>query len=263
MTTMAVEGPPPTERVLEFLRESNAIEGIHKIDYTRDANRAPGTGHWGAFCDMVIRAGAGAPLQGVTLALWQGLVCVEQVGAGHSLDRRFIGRIRGPQNAVDVRVGDYRPPGHAEVPVLMAQWLDTTNRRASASTEDDSQLVEVIADTLQTFEAIHPFADGNGRVGRLVANWMALRHQAALIIFRASERAAYYSAHRSKRAMRLFVAEKIREATLWNGVELGRVAQLINSDLYTIPSGDPLIIQRHELFDAMERWTTEERERGR
>ena len=40
-------------RAVEFLLESNAIEGITNIDYRDSAHRQPGRGHWGALLLML------------------------------------------------------------------------------------------------------------------------------------------------------------------------------------------------------------------
>jgi Fic family protein len=44
------------------------------------------------------------------------------------------------------------------------------------------------------FESIHPFVDGNGRVGRLILNWMLHRTGYPMITIRVSERLEYYEA---------------------------------------------------------------------
>jgi Fic family protein len=259
----AAEHPLATRRALEFLRESDAIEGIGGLDYENPERRAPGRGHWGAYADMVFRAETGSPIGANTLALWQGLICEEQRRHGHPLPEPQVGRLRGPWNPVDVRVGGYIPPGHAAVPGLVAGWVAETNRRADHMVFADSEVVEAIADALQTFEAIHPFADGNGRVGRLAANWMARRLGAALIVFRAAERPAYYSAHRSKRAMRAFIAGKIREAVANESEDVPVLSSTETADRYRMTDGRELIVERHELLEALERWAEEDRARGR
>lgn len=44
------------------------------------------------------------------------------------------------------------------------------------------------------FEHIHPFTDGNGRVGRLILNWMLIKDGYGTILFRNRNRIAYFGA---------------------------------------------------------------------
>lgn len=64
---------------------------------------------------------------------------------------------------IPVRVGDYIPPAFAEIPGLMSNWTKYLN---NPDIETDP-LVRIGVAHYQ-FEAIHPFKDGNGRIGRLV-----------------------------------------------------------------------------------------------
>jgi len=256
--------PPPdvlgTPRTIEFLTESNAIEDIFDIDYAQPQHRIRAQGHWGAYADAVDVAARGAPLAAADICRWQSMICTEQVAFGHSLPDGFIGRLRGPANPVNVRVGAHIAPDYARVPELFDAWLRDTNARAVGRAFADSEIVVAIADTFQTFESLHPFGDGNGRTGRIIAAWMSLRHRTAPIVFRREERQAFYTAHRSKRAMRRFVAGKIREAVIGlDGSVLPVAKRGDSSDLYLRqPEGQSLIVERHELIDAVRRWTEEE-----
>jgi len=82
------------------------------------------------------------------------------------MDQGEAGRYR----TVAVRVGRYVPPPAADVSGLMfelLEWLNTGSR----------ELSPVLSSGIlhYRFEAIHPFADGNGRTGRALALWELYR----------------------------------------------------------------------------------------
>jgi hypothetical protein len=64
-----------------------------------------------------------------------------------------------------------KPPSHPDVPAQMREWVDgvATLRRES------SPIAEALAAQHAAFERIHPFIDGNGRVGRLLMNLILVR----------------------------------------------------------------------------------------
>ena len=73
---------------------------------------------------------------------------------------------------VSVRVGESVPPPAADVSGLMFELLEWWG---SASL----QLSPVLSSAIlhYRFEAIHPFADGNGRTGRALALWELYRRR--------------------------------------------------------------------------------------
>jgi Fic family protein len=76
----------------------------------------------------------------------------------------------GTYRMIAVRVGQYRPPPPEAVSGLMFELLEWWNQPAK-------RLSPVLSSAVlhYRFEAIHPFADGNGRTGRALALWELYR----------------------------------------------------------------------------------------
>lgn len=82
---------------------------------------------------------------------------------GYTLERGPFGKFREEQ----IAVGKHMPPKADEVPKLieaMIVWLNREGKQLPA--------VMVSAIIHYVFEYIHPFMDGNGRVGRILAAWI-------------------------------------------------------------------------------------------
>lgn len=111
--------------------------------------------------------------------------------AGEVMDQGEAGRYR----TIRVRVGRHLPPPPEEVSGLMFELLAWWN-------SDAPKLSPVLSSSIlhYRFEAIHPFADGNGRAGRALALWELYRrgfdshHLFAVDEFYWENRPRYYSA---------------------------------------------------------------------
>ncbi|OGR78279.1 MAG: hypothetical protein A3I11_01845 [Elusimicrobia bacterium RIFCSPLOWO2_02_FULL_39_32] len=90
------------------------------------------------------------------------------IGQKGALDREPVGFFR----AYGVRVGGHLPPQAKEVPRLMKELLDWLNGSGQAWPAVVSSAI-----LHYQFEFIHPFGDGNGRVGRALATWELYRRQ--------------------------------------------------------------------------------------
>ena len=98
------------------------------------------------------------------------------------------GQFKQVQNAI---VGaEFKTATPAETPFLMSQWIDNTAYRLAHATSEADTL-NILADTHIQFERIHPFSDGNGRTGRLILMFLAMRYLNAPIIISKEERALY------------------------------------------------------------------------
>jgi Fic family protein len=95
-----------------------------------------------------------------------GILELHRILAGEVMDQGEAGRYR----MIAVRVGQYRPPPPDAVSGLMFELLEWWNKAAP-------QISPVISSAIlhYRFEAIHPFADGNGRTGRAIALWELYR----------------------------------------------------------------------------------------
>lgn len=117
----------------------------------------------------------------------------------HRLDENFILKIHAIlMNGIHADAGRYRYHGvrivgthvvtanFMKVPMLMGQLT------AELNTKIDDPLKQV-ALTHARFEQIHPFGDGNGRVGRLLMHAMLLRYQLPPALIRQEDRQKYFT----------------------------------------------------------------------
>lgn len=108
-------------------------------------------------------------------------ITVEMLGEAHRIllpDEDWAGALRTTQNWIggsdySPRGARYVPPEHERVPDLMADLA------VFASRDDVPALVQAAIAHAQ-FEVIHPYADGNGRIGRALAH-MILRRRRVVV----------------------------------------------------------------------------------
>lgn len=116
---------------------------------------------------------------------------LHRILAGEVMDQGEAGTYR----MIAVRVGNYLPPPPDAVSGLMFELLEWWNGTAA-------KLSPVLSSAIlhYRFEAIHPFADGNGRTGRALALWELYRrgfdthHIFAVDEYYWEDRPAYYAA---------------------------------------------------------------------
>lgn len=93
----------------------------------------------------------------------------------------------GKYRNVNVRVGNYFPPTFQEVPQKMAGFFDWYQGAKSIL-----HPFELAALSHLKFVKIHPFRDGNGRISRLLMNFVLLKNGYPLLNIFDSEKMLYY-----------------------------------------------------------------------
>ncbi len=87
-----------------------------------------------------------------------------------------------------VKVGNYKAPDWQDLNLLLKdffQWLEK-NKRMNP--------IELSARAHYKFEKIHPFGDGNGRIGRLLTNFILKKNGYPILIIEHKKRKSYYHA---------------------------------------------------------------------
>src|SRR3990170_1142937 len=94
----------------------------------------------------------------------------------------------------DIRpfTGGMTPPPFPDVPALVSDWLRDAGRGPAGGRHP----MVFIADLHARFERIHPFRDGNGRVGRLTTNLLLVRHGYPPAVIYKRDRTRYLNALR-------------------------------------------------------------------
>lgn len=116
---------------------------------------------------------------------------LHRIMAADVMDQGTAGKYR----TISVRVGHHVPPPPEEVSGLMFELLTWWNKESAG-------LSPVLSSAIvhYRFEAIHPFADGNGRTGRALALWELYRrgfdthHIFSIDEFYWEDRPRYYAA---------------------------------------------------------------------
>jgi len=125
------------------------------------------------------------------------------------IDSENAGRYR--QRNLIITGTDYLPPDYHEVPELMKKYIQNLN-----GVNGDKHPLEMASDLHAEFEAIHPFIDGNGRIGRLLLSILTMKKGYCPVIIPPIRRAEYITAMRKSNkgdliTLRIFILSVIYE----------------------------------------------------
>lgn len=134
------------------------------------------------------------------------LITVQEVRHIHHLAMSLVWQVSPHPDATDAEApGNFRqhdihpfeegmtPPSWALVPAALDAWITNVNT-ITDRIEAGQNLPEALAEVHNHFERVHPFLDGNGRVGRLCLNLVLVRLGYPPIVILKEQRAAYLRA---------------------------------------------------------------------
>lgn len=149
------------KNIKEFLKQSNFIESEYGSEALDDSIKS-----------------------------WDYLIEKDNITVNRVLDAHNIllknlnSRIAGKLRDCNVRVGSRICPPYYAIQELLVNWVKLHGR---ASTEKDIKKAHI------AFEKIHPFEDGNGRIGRIILNWQRTKNNLPILIIRENfEQREYY-----------------------------------------------------------------------
>ena len=189
--------------ILDFILESEAIE---KTNFKRETYNE-NIGHWAAIKYAINLAEKKLLLQESDIKKIHELIMEEQ--------RRWFWtnpHNDGEYRNIDIKKKSFLPPHYKRIPSIMRVFMKKVNRwQVSTGKHCEEQNIEKVGRFHHWFETIHPFANGSGRVGRVIALYMILSLEFEPFIFRFSDKANYYAAFQNKNKMASYFVKKYRE----------------------------------------------------
>src|SRR3989339_373818 len=123
----------------------------------------------------------------------------EYILDGGRIDEKFVLRLHSIlMNGILHEAGFYRNHGVRIVGVYLptANYLkipDLMPELMMEAAKSEKDIIKLATNVHSRFEKIHPFSDGNGRVGRLLLNAMLLKANLAPAIIRQEKKQLYYT----------------------------------------------------------------------
>ena len=121
-----------------------------------------------------------------------------EINSKYKINEEFILKLHGIlMNGIRKDAGQYRKHGvlivgtnvptanYLKVPVLMKKLIKDINGR-------NKDIIYAVAEIHSRFEKIHPFSDGNGRIGRLLMNAMLLKKNISPAVIKQKNKRFYY-----------------------------------------------------------------------
>ncbi len=99
---------------------------------------------------------------------------------------------------------------HFQVPMAMKEWCDNLNYKMK-TLQDKEEKLKAILEQHILFERIHPFSDGNGKVGRMLIFYSALEQNLVPFVITKEQKEAYIKALDTRNTEILYQLAKVSQ----------------------------------------------------
>jgi Fic family protein len=189
-----IEGNTLTYGETELLFKYNQTRGGHDLREYEEMKA-----HDVAITRVQDLARDGRPLTESEIRTWNEIILKEPfwksavTPEGHPTRKQIVpGRYKTQPNSVLTPSGEiFAFADPIDVPAKMAALVEKTNGLLAQSVE---KLADGLAEIHHEFVVIHPFDDGNGRVARLIVNFLLLRRKLVPLVVLSEEKIRYITA---------------------------------------------------------------------
>lgn len=219
--------------IAESVTHSNALAHIIDIDMKDPKNLQPLKGHYGALLQAFQNGRRHLMVSGQDLERWHQWILDEQEEHG---------------------LGVPRLPVKKKAQMVFLQTLQNRLQSARPSI-DEVNLVNLIADTIHDFLSHKIFPTGNGRIARLLVNYLCAWGLHPPIVFHESEKQELKQSETDENRLRLYIAKKLRESIYNQQGQLLHFASgtLLNAT-FVGKDGKKLIVQWNDLSREEMKW---------
>jgi len=186
------EASPEQNRLARYIHESNLIENISEASFEgilRQIIQHSELGHVAAWRFLEQNVRLDQDLTIGDLCHLHRLISEEQLKLKHPIEDQMIGKVRAEDELIGIGHKIVKGPSLEDLQAV----IDQLNSLCKAEQDEGNELLSIAMNHMD-FEKLHPFADGNGRIGRLLINYFMMSSGKPLIVFSSEKKQKYYQA---------------------------------------------------------------------